>query len=53
VIKDDASRKAKVWPNTVKEQGSSLGSSSGLSAWDKKSHLREMENNNVDNIMFV
>jgi hypothetical protein len=52
MIIDDASRKAKVWPNMVKEQGISLGNNSGLSARDKKRHLREMKNNNPDNIMF-
>jgi hypothetical protein len=51
-IRDDASRKAKVWPNIVKEQGNDLGSSSGLSARDKKIHLREKKNNNPDSIMF-
>jgi hypothetical protein len=36
MIKDDASRKAKVWPNIMKEQVCGLGSNSGLIARDKK-----------------
>jgi hypothetical protein len=52
MIIDDASRKAKVWPNIMKEQVYGLGSSSGLIPRDKKIHLGEMKNNNPDSIMF-
>jgi hypothetical protein len=53
MIIDDASRKAKVWPNMVIEQGIILGSNSGISARDKNSHVREMENNTPYSIKFA
>jgi hypothetical protein len=53
MIIDDSSRKAKVWPNMVKEQGNNLGSNSGPSARDKKIHVGETKNTNPYRIMFV
>ena len=52
MIIDDASRKAKLWPNIMKEQVFGLGSNSGLIPRDKKSHIGETKNNKPDRIMF-